>query len=103
MVIKRIQYTVVSDYAETNKKNIMKVMEELKLKNLSGIRYSTYVLDDKKTFMHFVVTESDAANQILTGLETFKIFQTELMASGPEFPPKVENLTLVGSSYELLD
>ncbi len=102
MKIIRIQYTVSPAFAEANKKNIIKVMDELKSINHPGIRYSSYVLDDGKTFMHFVVFQDEEASKVIGNFESFKHFQAELMASNPEIPPKFENLTLVGSSYDIL-
>ena len=102
MIIKRIQYTVTSDFAETNKKNIAKVMEDLRAINSPGIRYSSYVLEDGKTFMHYVVLQDEAAGKILNDLESFQRFQLAIKNSNPEVPPKLDNLTLVGSSYELM-
>ena len=102
MKITRIQYTTSADFAEQNKQNIAKVMEELKSLNNPGIHYSSYILDDGKTFMHYVVIRDEEAGKVIPNLESFKHFQTELMASKPEVPAKVENLTLVGSSYDLL-
>lgn len=102
MKIIRIQYTVSPEFAEANKKNIIKVMEELKSINNPGIRYSSYVLDDEKTFMHFVVFQDEEASKVIGNLESFKHFQAELKASNPEIPPKFENLALVGSSYDIL-
>lgn len=96
----RIQYTVQPDFAEKNKQNIAKVMQELRLLNHPGLRYSAYVLDDGKTFMHFVVFRDEEATRVIPNLESFKYFQSELMASSPEIPPRFENLAFVGSSYD---
>ena len=102
MMITKIQYTVKPEFVETNKQNIQAVMEELKSLGNNNIRYSSYIFEDGKTFMHFVVAKDEETNKILTGLEVFKKFQTELKASGPEVPPKVDHLNLVGSSFEIL-
>ena len=103
MKIMRIQYTASLAFAETNKKNIATVMSDLRVLNNPDIRYSSYIFEDGKTFMHFVVFKDEEANKALGNLESFKKFQAELKASGLEIPPKVENLTLVGSSYNILD
>jgi len=99
MKITRIQYTVSGEFAEANKKNIGKVMDELKSLNHPEIRYSSYCFDDGKTFMHLFIAPDDDAKQVINGLDSFKHFQTELRASNPETPPQFENLTLVGSTY----
>src|SRR5580658_7474205 len=97
----RIQYTVKADFAERNKQNIAKVMEELRSGNHPDIHYSAYVLEDGKTFMHFVTFEGENQSSVISGLESFKHFQSEMKASQPEIPPKFDNLALVGSSYDL--
>jgi hypothetical protein len=104
MKITRIQYTVRSDFAEQNKQNIANVMQELGSLNHPGIRYSAYVLDDGKSFMHFVVfTDEEAGKNVINSLASFKRFQSDLKASNPEVPPKFEDLALVGSSYKFFD
>lgn len=96
----KVQYTVKSEYAETNAANIRRVMNELRELNHPGIKYSTFLQNDGRSFVHFAVTDSEESNNILTGLESFKRFQQELKASGPEVPPKSESLDLVASSYD---
>jgi hypothetical protein len=102
MIITRIQYTVAAEFAETNKKNIAEVMKELRSAHHPEIHYSSYIFADGKTFMHFVWGPDEETNKIISGLEAFKHFQAELQASKPDVPPKFENLTLVGSSFDLL-
>ena len=99
--IVRVQYTAKQEYVAKNKQNIEKVMNDLREINSPGIKYSTYLLDDGKTFMHFSLFENEDAQKVLNGLESFKQFQAELKASGPEVPPKVDNLSLVASSYNI--
>lgn len=103
MKIMRIQYTVQPDFVERNKQNIVKVMQELRSLNHPGIRYSAYVLDDGKTFMHFVIFKDEESAKFIGDLESFKHFQSELKTSNPEIPPRFDNLSLVDSSYELLN
>src|SRR5436305_1209506 len=103
MKIMRVQYTVVPEFVETNKQNITKVMDKLRSIGSPGVRYSSYLLEDGKTFMHYVIMQDEAANKVILDLEEFKHFQSELKASRPEVPPKAENLSLVGSSYDILN
>src|ERR1700751_2385961 len=97
----RIQYTVQPGFVEQNKQNIAKVMEELRAANQPGLRYSAYLLEDGKTFMHFVMYNDEKSETVIPSLASFKHFQSELMGSNPESKPKLENLTMVGSSYEI--
>ncbi len=97
----KVQYTVKASYAETNKKNIQKVMADLQALNNPGIRYSAFVLEDGQTFVHFAMYPDEETAAIVPDLESFQSFRQQLKDSQPEAPPTAENLTLVGSAYEI--
>ena len=97
----KVQYTVKAEYVETNKVNIQRVMADLREINNPDIQYSAFLLDDGKSFVHFVMRKNDEAQQILSELPSFQEFQRQLRESGPEAPPNAENLTLVGSSWDI--
>jgi hypothetical protein len=101
--IVRVQYTTKPDYVVRNKKNIAKVMNDLREINNPGIKYGAYLLEDQKTFMHFTQFQTEEAYKVLNSLESFKKFQEELKASGLEVAPKAENLSLVASSYDFFE
>ncbi len=96
-----VQYTVKEAYVETNKANIQRVMADLRAINSPDIQYSAFLLDDGKSFMHIVMRASDEAQKTLSELPSFQDFQMQLRASGPEVAPKVNDLSLVGSSWDL--
>ncbi len=98
MKIVRVQYTTTEKYASKNKENIRQIVDELIKINNPGIKYSTYLLPDGKTFMHLDQFENEEAHQALMALESFKRFSSELLASGLEVEPKLELISLVGSS-----
>ena len=100
MKIVRVIYTVRPEYVATNQANIANVVKELKALNHPGIKYSCYLLPDGKTFMHFDQLENEAAHEVVTSLESFKKFATELEASGLEVEPKLELLSLVASTED---
>ena len=97
----KVQYTVKEEYVETNKANIQRVMADLKEINSPNITYSAFLLDDGKSFVHLVMRVDDDAQKTLSDLPSFQEFQRQLRESGPEVPPKAENLTLVGSSGDI--
>lgn len=97
----KVQYTVKESFVETNKQNINKVMAALKELNNPYIKYTAFLLDDGKTFVHFAMQANDEAAHILPDLEAFQQFQQQLKASQPEVPPKVENLNLVASGWDI--
>ncbi len=102
MKVTKIQYTVSSAFAETNRKNIAAVMAELRTLNHPDFRYSTYCAEDGKTFTHLFIAKDDEAKKVIGGVKSFQHFQAELKGSNPEVPPQFENLTLVGSSWDIL-
>ncbi len=97
----KVQYTVKEEYAETNKKNIEQVMSDLKKLENPGIKYSSYVLNDGKTFVHLGIYSDEEAMSVATNLDSFKKFQMELKESRPEAPPKADDLNLVASAYDI--
>jgi hypothetical protein len=97
----KVQYTVKEEYVETNKANIRQVMADLRDINNTDIQYSAFLLDDGVTFVHFVMRANDEAQKIVSELPSFQEFQRQLKESGPEAPPNAEDLTFVGSSWEI--
>ncbi len=97
----RVQYTVKESYVETNKANIQQVMADLKALNNPDIKYSAFLLEDGKTFMHFVMRANKEAQKVMSELASFQEFRKQLKESEPEIPPKAEELSLVGSSWEI--
>ena len=67
----KVQYTVKEEYAETNKKNIGQVMSDLRKLNNPGIKYSSYVLNDGKTFVHLGIYSDEEAMSVATDLDSF--------------------------------
>jgi hypothetical protein len=97
----KVQYTVKEEYVETNKANIRQVMVDLRETNNTDIQYSAWLLDDGVTFVHLVMRANDEAQKTVNELPSFQEFQRQLKASGPVAPPNAENLTYVGSSWEI--
>ncbi|MCW3116229.1 MAG: hypothetical protein JWM28_311 [Chitinophagaceae bacterium] len=100
MKIVRVEYTTTQEYAATNIKNIKEVVAELRKLNHPGIKYSTFLMPDGKTFMHFDQFVNEEAHDLLQSLESFKKFSTELWASLPEAEPRLELLSFVGSTED---
>ena len=97
----RVQYTVQPDYVATNQQNIETVMQELRAIGNPGLRYSAYLLEDGQTFMHIAMFADEAANKVLNELPSFAAFRQALKASQPIYPPKAEDISLVGASWEM--
>jgi hypothetical protein len=93
----KVQYTVRESYVKNNAENISQVMADLRKLNNPGIKYSAFLLEDKKSFVHFVITD-EKANHVLSELDSFKKFQSELKAN--LMSHQVDHLNLIGSSYD---
>ncbi len=99
----KVTYTTKAEFADQNQVNIRQVMADLQKLNHPGINYNACLLADGKTFIHTAFFNSEDDNKILFELPSFKYFQEELKASGPEMPPKQELLSLVGSSCNIFN
>ena len=99
MIIIKVQYTVKTEYVETNRRNIKQVMSDLRALKNPDIKYSAYLEEDGCSFMHFATYPDQETLEIATSQPSFVKFQNELKASVPTSPPKVEHFTLVDSSY----
>ena len=93
-----IRYKTKPELADKNAELIAAVFEELKAAQPEGVRYVSLRLDDN-SFVHFVETESDAANAI-SRLAAFKAFQNGIRERCVE-PPQAGGVTIVGN-YRML-
>jgi len=101
MHVTRVIYTVQPSYVAHNKENVNRVMDELRSSGRNDIRYSSYLEDDGKTFMHLVV-KKDADTPGIATAEAFKIFLNELNASEPEKKPVTTQMELVGAMFDII-
>jgi hypothetical protein len=101
MHIHKVTYTAEPPFVERNKENIGRVIEELHASGRTDIRYAVFLEEDGKTFVHLVVKQ-DAKTPGTDSLGAFKKFRDELMASKLETRPASVEMTLVGSSYDML-
>lgn len=102
MNVIRVTYTTKAEYAEQNQNNIKAVMADLQQINPSGIFYHACLGADGKTFTHTAFYKSEDDRKVLNELPSFRHFQEQLKASGPETPPQQELLSIVGWSKEIL-
>jgi hypothetical protein len=103
MKIVKVTYTTRADFSEQNQQNIKKVMSDLTNLKHQGINYNACLSADNKTFIHTAFFNSADDQKILNDLPSFKMFQEQLKASGPEVPPKQEFLNLIGSSTNIFN
>jgi hypothetical protein len=101
MKLMKVQYKVNVNFTTTNMNNIKQVINDLRAMDEDDISYICFLADDDQTFIHFVLTHTETANDKLQGLPSFQKFRGALKQSDPEEKPVVNKLTLVGSSFDL--
>ena len=97
----KVEYTVKPEYVDTNKSNIMKVMNELRALGNVGVLYSAYVKEDGCSFVHFSIHRDSEEPNIITSLAAFKAFSTQLKNEGLISPPQAIKLEMVAKSFDL--
>ncbi len=102
MIIRQNRYTVQAEYAAQNQKNISLVVEELRAFRRTDIRYSVFVEDDGKTFIHLLFCANEEAEKVFFTLESQQAFQVALAESHLEVSPTMATLRLVGSTSDIL-
>ena len=103
MKIVKVTYTTKAEYSVQNQANIKTVMTDLQKINNPGINYNSCMGSDGKTFTHTAFFKTEEDLKTLNELPSFRHFQEQLKASGPESPPKQELLSLVGSSTHIFN
>lgn len=93
-----VRYKTTAAGGDTNAALVRAVFEELRLRAPGGIRYASYRLADGVSFIHIASVETPEDNP-LTGLPSFKAFQSQLQDRCVE-PPVVTELSVVGSYAE---
>ena len=101
MIVVKVTYTVREDFVSENRSNIGKFLEDLRVLNNPGIRYTVLLGNDGKTHTHLSMYESEESQKALLELDSFKSFQRQRDESGLEISPQVEMMTLVDSSHRI--
>ena len=97
----KVEYKVRPEFAATNKANITRVMDALRVSPIEGLAYIAFTRGDGQSFVHINVSKDEATLAQFTGTAEFKAFQQALKESDPLEPPKPEELTLVGASFAI--
>ena len=90
-----VRYKTSEAQADANEALVHAVFDELRARTPDGIRYATYRLPDRVTFLHVATVDSLDDNP-LVALPAFKAFQAKLKERCVE-PPVVTELTPVDS------
>jgi hypothetical protein len=99
MIITRHRYTVKPEYVAQNRQNLGEFIAALTAASVPGLSYRVFLEEDGQTFLH-LVTSQDDPSAVITGLPSFKKFQSELLASEPLQKPDQVGMSLVAASGE---
>lgn len=90
-----VRYKTLEVHADANEGLVRAVFDELRARAPAGLRYTTYRLADRVTFVHIATLDTPDENP-LAALPSFKAFQTQLKDRCVE-PPVVSELSPVGA------
>jgi hypothetical protein len=70
-----LRYRVKPEHAEHNLQLVRAVFDELDVARPAGVRYSTFLLDDRVTFVNVVAIENEAGLNPLAELAAYRRIQ----------------------------
>ncbi|QKC85505.1 hypothetical protein EB232_31670 [Mesorhizobium sp. NZP2077] len=85
------------EFVEQNRQNLDDFIAALTAASVPGLSYRIFLEEDGQTFLH-LVTSQDDPSEIITGLPSFKKFQSDLLASDPVARPDQVGMSLVATS-----
>lgn len=97
--IKIVRYATAPEHADTNEQLVRDVFAELASTRPDGLRYATLRLDDRVSFVHIAVLDSD--DNPLNSSAAFTAFQAGI-ADRCTTPPAAADASLI-ASYQLFD
>src|SRR5437868_11801610 len=100
MRITRHRYTVKPEHVAQNRQNLEAFIAALTAASVPGLSYRVFLEEDGQTFFH-LVTSQDDPSAVITGLPSFKKFQSDLLASTPILRPEQVGMSLVATSGEV--
>ena len=96
-IITRHQYKVKPEYVAQNRQNLDEFVAALTAASVPGLSYCVFLEEDGQTFLH-LVTSLDDPSGVITGLPSFRKFQSDLLASDPVVKPDQVGMSLVATS-----
>jgi hypothetical protein len=96
-----VRYTTKPDRADENEALIEKVFAELEAERPVGLRYASFRLADRVSFVHIAEIDTADGSNPLTGTPAFADFLRDIADRCEQQPVAVE-ATLVGA-YRFLD
>ncbi|MFA6278111.1 MAG: hypothetical protein WC622_15285 [Pedobacter sp.] len=102
MISVKVSYTVKPEFVAQNKQNISVFLSDFKKLVDKSFLYNVYLEEDGLSFLHVSMYENEEVQQQILTIPSFLQFQKERDESGLNDAPKIEVLTLIGSSLRLL-
>lgn len=85
-----VRYKCKSEYAAQNEVLVRDLMAELTQTRTEGVRYAVFKLEDGVSFIHLVVTETEAMLEPLGRLDAYRALQHRKMDRFDERPVVTE-------------
>lgn len=102
MISVKVTYTVDPTFVAQNKQNISSFLADFKKLKQYNFMYNVFLMDDGLTFLHVGMYEREEDQQQVLNVPSFLKFQEERDQSGLINQPKIEEMTLVGSSLNVI-
>jgi hypothetical protein len=96
-----VTYTVKAELVPKNLENIKLFLKDFQKMKGVDFRYTVYLCDDGKTFLHLSSYANEEVQKRVLAVESFKSFQEQRDESGLEGSHKVEEMQLIGSSHDV--
>ena len=103
MLFVKVTYTVKPEFIQRNQENINLFMADFKKLNSDEFRYTVFLGNDGKTFIHVSMYQNEEIQKRLLDVPLFKSFQKQRDESGLEGEPEIEVMNLVASSHDLFN
>ena len=103
MIIVKVSYTVKPEYVQKNQENINLFMADFRKMNSSDFRYDVYLMDDGQTFVHLSHFKNEEIQKQVLAVPSFVEFQRQRDESGLNNSHKVEVLSPVAATSEVLN
>jgi hypothetical protein len=103
MIIVKVTYTVKPDFVAQNEKNIQLFMEDFQKLHTNDFRYTIYLCEDGKTFVHLSHYKNEGIQKQLLEVPSFLSFQKQRDESKLELAPTIETMCLVSTSMSIFD
>ncbi len=101
MIVVKVTYKVKPEFVEKNQENINLFMVDFRKMNSNNFRYTAYLCEDGKTFVHLSHYQNEAIQKAVLNVPSFRSFQQQRDDSGLAGAHEVEVMNLVATSHDI--